>query len=149
MEVIKTDIEGVLIIEPRLFRDARGYFFESFSEREFKEKVEPLVGYNQAEVLARELGRVLNAEVRTDILVRSRRTQTQTKLDVAAKSQNVGNAFSVRVNAIVTNKLRHILIVDDVFTTGATMSACMDVLQKVCGPETRLSAATLGYVSNY
>ena len=45
MEVIKTDIEGVLIIEPRLFRDARGYFFESFSEREFKEKVEPSVGY--------------------------------------------------------------------------------------------------------
>ena len=45
MEVIKTNIEGVLIIEPRLFRDGRGYFFESFSEREFKEKVEPLVGY--------------------------------------------------------------------------------------------------------
>ena len=45
MNVIKTDIEGVLIIEPRLFRDTRGYFFESFSEREFKEKVEPLVGY--------------------------------------------------------------------------------------------------------
>lgn len=45
MEVIKTDIEGVLIIEPRLFRDARGYSFESFREREFKEKVEPLVGY--------------------------------------------------------------------------------------------------------
>ena len=37
MEVIKTDIEGVLIIEPRLFRDARGYFIESFSVREFKE----------------------------------------------------------------------------------------------------------------
>jgi len=35
----------VLIIEPRLFRDARGYFFESYSDREFKEKVEPLVGY--------------------------------------------------------------------------------------------------------
>lgn len=32
MNVIKTDIEGMLIIEPRLFRDARGYFFESFSE---------------------------------------------------------------------------------------------------------------------
>lgn len=40
MEVIKTDIEAVLIIEPRVFREARGYFFESFSEREFKEKVE-------------------------------------------------------------------------------------------------------------
>jgi dTDP-4-dehydrorhamnose 3,5-epimerase len=39
MNVIKTEIEGVLIIEPRLFRDARGYFFESFSQREFDEKV--------------------------------------------------------------------------------------------------------------
>lgn len=39
MEVIKTDIEGVVIIEPRIFRDERGYFFESFSQREFQEKV--------------------------------------------------------------------------------------------------------------
>ena len=42
MEVIKTDIDGVLIIEPRIFKDARGYFFESFSQREFDEKVAPL-----------------------------------------------------------------------------------------------------------
>lgn len=46
MNIIKTDIEGVLIIEPRLFRDARGYFFESFSEREFKEKVAPILGHS-------------------------------------------------------------------------------------------------------
>lgn len=39
MKVIKTDIEGVVIIEPRIFEDARGYFFESFSEREFAEQV--------------------------------------------------------------------------------------------------------------
>lgn len=39
MEVIKTDIEGVVIIEPKVFDDARGYFFESFSQREFEEKV--------------------------------------------------------------------------------------------------------------
>ena len=37
MEVIKTAREGVLIIEPRIFEDARGYFFESFSQREFDE----------------------------------------------------------------------------------------------------------------
>lgn len=42
MEVIKTDIEGVVIIEPRLFKDARGYFFESYSKREFDEKVRPV-----------------------------------------------------------------------------------------------------------
>ena len=39
MEVIKTNIEGVVIIEPRIFKDDRGYFFESFSQREFEEKV--------------------------------------------------------------------------------------------------------------
>lgn len=42
MEVIKTAIEGVVIIEPRLFKDARGYFFESFSQREFDEKIAPI-----------------------------------------------------------------------------------------------------------
>ena len=39
MNVIKTNIEGVVVIEPRLFEDSRGYFFESFSQREFDEKV--------------------------------------------------------------------------------------------------------------
>ena len=42
METIKTDIEGVVIIEPRIFRDARGYFFESYSKKEFDEKVAPV-----------------------------------------------------------------------------------------------------------
>ena len=46
MNIVKTEIEGVLIIEPRLFRDARGYFFESFSEREFEEKVAPILGHS-------------------------------------------------------------------------------------------------------
>ena len=45
MEVIKTNIDGVLIIEPRVFKDARGYFFESFSQREFDEKVAPILGH--------------------------------------------------------------------------------------------------------
>ena len=42
MNVIKTDIDGVLIVEPRIFEDSRGYFFESFSQREFEEKVGPI-----------------------------------------------------------------------------------------------------------
>jgi len=42
MNVISTNIDGVVIIEPRVFEDARGYFFESFSQREFNEKVKPL-----------------------------------------------------------------------------------------------------------
>ena len=46
MEVIKTNIPGVLIIEPRVFKDSRGYFFESFSQREFDEKVTPILGHS-------------------------------------------------------------------------------------------------------
>ena len=46
MEIIKTAIEGVLIIEPKVFGDKRGYFFESFSLREFDEKVTPILGHS-------------------------------------------------------------------------------------------------------
>lgn len=46
MEIKRTEINDVLIIEPRMFKDARGYFFESFSQREFDEKVTPIIGHN-------------------------------------------------------------------------------------------------------
>lgn len=45
MKIIKTKLDGVLIIEPKIFQDARGYFFESFSQREFDEKVAPVLGH--------------------------------------------------------------------------------------------------------
>lgn len=45
MEIIKTNVQGVLIIEPHLFKNSRGYFFESFSQREFDEKVAPILGH--------------------------------------------------------------------------------------------------------
>ena len=45
MEITKTSIECVIIIEPKVFGDARGYFFESFSQREFDEKAAPILGH--------------------------------------------------------------------------------------------------------
>lgn len=45
MEIKRTEINDVLIIEPRVFKDARGYFFESFSQREFDDKVTPILGH--------------------------------------------------------------------------------------------------------
>ena len=45
MNKIQTNIPGVLIIEPRVFNDSRGYFFESFSQREFDNKVTPILGH--------------------------------------------------------------------------------------------------------
>ena len=46
MEIVQTDIKDVLIIEPRVFKDSRGYFFESFSQREFDEKVASILGHS-------------------------------------------------------------------------------------------------------
>ena len=45
MEVLETGIDGVLIIEPKVFGDNRGYFFESYSQREFDDKVTPILGH--------------------------------------------------------------------------------------------------------
>ena len=45
INVIKTEIDGVVIIEPNVFGDARGYFFESFSERDFNEAMTPILGH--------------------------------------------------------------------------------------------------------
>ena len=46
MNIVKTEIDGVLIIEPRVFKDSRGYFFESFSQREFDSKIKPILGHS-------------------------------------------------------------------------------------------------------
>lgn len=46
MEIITTPLEGVFIVEPKVFRDERGYFFESFSQRDFDEKIVPLLGHS-------------------------------------------------------------------------------------------------------
>ena len=46
MNIIETPLKGALIIEPKVFKDARGYFFESFSQREFDSLVSPLIGHS-------------------------------------------------------------------------------------------------------
>ena len=52
INVIKTALDGVVIIEPKVFGDARGYFFESFSERDFNEAMTPILGHGLKFVLA-------------------------------------------------------------------------------------------------
>ena len=101
-------------------------------------------GYNQAEVIAAELARALDARLRTDVLARQRRTRTQTRLDAEARLKNVQGVFVVR-KRMETN---HILLVDDTFTTGATLATCYWAVRKVFGPMVRISVATLAFVNS-
>lgn len=109
-------------------------------------------GYNQAEVIAREVAIALGAELRTDILERRRRTHTQTKLTIEGKAANVKGAFRVKscnsnkTDASALSDLKHLLIVDDVFTTGSTLYACYSALRAVLPPSVRISVATLAFV---
>ena len=107
-------------------------------------------GYNQAEVIASALAREMDVPMRTDILMRSRRTRTQTKLDIEGKARNVAGAFAVSEDAAAGFRNgavpRHIVLVDDVFTTGSTLGACFKALRSVFPPQVRISVATLAFV---
>lgn len=99
-------------------------------------------GYNQAAVIAAELARELGASLRVDILRRMRRTRSQTSLSAEERLRNVCSVFQV----CGTVEARHILLVDDTFTTGATLAACQRVLRDAVGPSVRISVATLARV---
>lgn len=99
-------------------------------------------GYNQAEVLAEELAQELGANLRTDVLKRGRSTHTQTTLDAEERLKNISGAFRLRHSI----PARHILLVDDTFTTGATLSECWITIRRALGPSVRISIATLAMV---
>ena len=108
-------------------------------------------GYNQAEVIAREVADVLGAELRTDILRRARRTRSQVRLPVEAKGSNVRGAFALPASYaknLGNLRARHILLVDDTFTTGTTLNACRAALRQAFPLPVRISVATLAFVSS-
>ena len=101
-------------------------------------------GYNQAECIAKTLAEELGAEMRTDTIHRRRRTATQTRLSVEQKGKNVHGAFEAKAQGPAPI---HVLIVDDVFTTGSTLMACFVALREVFpASKVRISVVTLGFV---
>ena len=85
-------------------------------------------GYNQAKLLAKELSAAINAPLYADYLQRYEDTEPQKELDDRERMKNLKNAFKIAENVV---KLDTVLLVDDIYTSGATMEACTSVLMSV------------------
>lgn len=84
-------------------------------------------GYNQAELLARVLSRETGVPIRTDIIVRCKKTKAQKNLDIGERENNLKKAFKICKNDV---KLDTIVIIDDIYTTGSTINAVAYELQQ-------------------
>lgn len=96
-------------------------------------------GYNQSEQICHGLSTVLNIPVDTHSLQRIKHTKTQTTMTKLKRASNIKDAFQLNKSHSLTGK--HVCIVDDVVTTGATISECMQTLSQVVG--VRFSVACL------
>lgn len=108
-----------------------------FADKEFKR------GYNQATILCNGMSEVMDVPVIKSNVVRKRFTETQTKKHRTERWENVESSFQVNDPKELKNK--HVLLVDDVVTTGATLEACGAEILKIEG--TYLSIATLAFAS--
>lgn len=84
-------------------------------------------GYNQAEVLARELGTIIHIPVETNLIKRVRKTSPMKDLSVSERQNNLKRAFKICRNDV---KLSTIIIIDDIYTTGSTIDAMSYELRK-------------------
>ena len=83
-------------------------------------------GYNQVELFAKKVSKVINADYRDDILIKVNNTKTQTKKSRLLRWESAQEVFELKAN--VKKGFQHILLVDDVITTGATIEACAQKL---------------------
>lgn len=87
-------------------------------------------GYNQSAVLAQELAGYLNLPVVDDALLRVKRTVIQKQMDDTQRAANMKGAFAIDKTKLSTIKNQNVLLLDDVYTTGATTHECAETLIK-------------------
>jgi len=98
-------------------------------------------GFNQSDCIAVGIGQAMKVPAITDKLIRTTHTSSQTKKSRESRWDNVKGVFEVAAPLTLENK--HILLVDDVLTTGATLESCAETLLSIQG--VRVSVATLAY----
>lgn len=108
-----------------------------FPKKEFKR------GYNQASLICKGISEATAIPVMENNVVRQLPTETQTKKHRTERWENVAESFGVKNPDLLENK--HILLVDDVLTTGATIEACCSAIQHI--PGIKMSIATLAVAS--
>lgn len=84
-------------------------------------------GFNQAELVAKELGKLLKIPVDPGYLLRTQKTVPQKELTRRERKENLKEAFQLRENAVVYDR---VLLIDDIYTTGATIDAVSEILRK-------------------
>ncbi len=87
-------------------------------------------GYNQSEVLAKELTTYIDLPIMTDVLIRQKKTIIQKHINQDERVNNMKGAFQIVTANADKIKNQNILLLDDVYTTGATTHECADVLQQ-------------------
>lgn len=85
-------------------------------------------GYNQAELITKELAKKLHIDISLDNLVKIKDTKKQSTLTKTERMQNLKGAFEVKNKGILKNK--NVILFDDIFTTGSTVNECCNVLKK-------------------
>ncbi|HIE16455.1 MAG TPA: ComF family protein [Bacteroidales bacterium] len=101
-------------------------------------------GYNQSEMFAQGISEILNIPIDTQTLIRSSFTQTQTQKTRYERWENVKSVFTITDKKKFQDK--HILLVDDIITTGATLEGCSLALLKI--KSIKISIAAIGIASN-
>lgn len=86
--------------------------------------------YNQAAIIAMVLGKQTGVSFESDLLLRKRATVTQGHLSVKDRARNVKNAFAVNPEKAERLYDKHVILIDDVYTSGATINECCKVLRK-------------------
>ena len=100
-------------------------------------------GYNQSEMLCNGMAETLGIDNLSTQIIRTKFTETQTKKSRLERSENVNKVFEITNSAIFENK--HILIIDDVITTGATIESCANELTQIANCKVSIGALAFAY----
>lgn len=130
---------GIDLLQSDLFKTVNVIIPVPLHKKKLKKR-----GYNQSECFAQGLTQSMNAETDLKTLFRAKASETQTKKSRFSRWKNVETIFQLKETKSLQGK--HILLVDDVITTGATLEACAQTLLQI--PDVKISIVTIAFANH-